>query len=171
VLEPLAGAEPALRSEAAGEVEALGTALVTLPGYARDPRIASRRGSNRVDIDDEHRWAQEPEEAITRLLAERLRSRAAATVLIEPWPRDFAPEARVEVDFDRLLRTPEGGVEAAGYIRLLSGNGREVLNVQPFRLARRSASVAPAAFFVAVSALVDDLARLALEALREGTPS
>ena len=150
---------------ASGVPRALGTAVVSLPGYARDPRIASRDGGIGVSLDDDDRWAEDPEEAITRALLASLRRHGAETVLIEPWPRGFEPEARVEVAFDRLLREPSGGAEASGRILLLSGDGRAVLGVLSFRLSRRAESSAPAAFFGAVAELVDEIARLAAEAL------
>ena len=152
-------------------LDAIGIAVVSLPGYARDARVASREAGNRIVVDDAHRWAEDPDEAITRALAERLRAHAGATVLIEPWPRNFAPDARVEVAFDRLLREPSGGVDAAGQIRLLSGDGRDVLDVRPFRLSRPAESSAPGDWFGAVARLVDDLARTAVDALRSEAPS
>ena len=152
-------------------LDRIGIAVVSLPGYARDARVASREAGNRIVVDDGHRWAEDPDEAITRALAERLRAHAGATVLIEPWPRNFVPDARVEVAFDRLLREPSGGVDAAGQIRLLSEDGRDVLDVRPFRLSRPAASSAPGDWFGAVARLVDDLARTAVDALRDETPS
>jgi len=168
VLEPAVGLPGTLPVRG---VDALGIATVTLPGYARDARIASRDAGNEISVDGEHRWAEEPEEAITRVLAERLRLHAGATVLVEPWPRNFEPAARVEISFDRLLREPSGGVDAAGQIRLLSGDGRDVFDVRPFRLSHPAASTAPGDWFGAVARLVDDLARMAVDALRDGPPS
>ena len=95
------------RAAAAEEVFGpLGTAVVTLPGYARDPRIASRDAGTGVSFDDDDRWAESPEEAITRVLVERLRHHGGDAVLLEPFPRGFEPAARVEIAFDRLLREP-----------------------------------------------------------------
>ena len=52
-------------------LDAIGIAVVSLPGYARDARMASREAGNRIVVDDAHRWAEDPDEAITRALAER----------------------------------------------------------------------------------------------------
>lgn len=167
VLEPVVSApETRAATEVPGiALDALGISLVTLPGYARDPRIASRDAGNEISVDDAHRWAEEPDEAITRVFADRLRHHAGATVLIEPWPRNFAPNARVELVFDRLLREPSGGVDAAGQIRLVSGDGRDVLDVRTFRLSRSVGSTAPGDWFRAVARLLDDLARMTVDTL------
>lgn len=143
----------------------LGISAVVLPGYADDERLASLTPSGSVSVDDRHRWAEEPEVAITRLLSARLRYHAGATVLIEPWPRDYRPFARVEVIFDRLLREPSGGVDMAGQILLLSGNGRSLLKALPFEVVHYSRSTDPSVFFVATAQGIDDIARMAIDAL------
>lgn len=151
--------------------DAIGTAIVTLPGYARDARIASRDAGIGVSLDDEHRWAEEPEEAITRVLLDSLRRHGGGSVLLEPFPRDFEPDARVEIDFDRLLRTAAGGAQASGRILLLSGDGRRLVDVLPFELERSAGSRSPTAFFLTLSRMIDELAQSALERLREGAPA
>lgn len=142
---------------------ALGISQVTVPGYASDSRIAMNRGDGQVVLLDSQRWAEEPEDAITRLLAERLRVRATATVLIEPWPRDYVPEARIEVVFDRLLGQLDGGAHLVGQIKLLSGNGRSLLQSVPFDLRVPGQSTDVADFFKAVALGVDRIARIAVE--------
>lgn len=164
VLEPIVGNTGALSAEG---IDALGVATVKLPGYARDTRIASRNDGNRLTLNDGHRWAEAPEGAITRVFAERLRLHAGATVLIEPYPRGYAPDARVEINFDRLLRESTGGVDMAGQIILLAGDGRGVLGVKPFRLLRSGESTERDAFMVAVSEAIDQLARLTVGTLVE----
>ena len=165
--------EPAARRAAAvtDTFDAIGTATVTLPGYARDARIASRDAGIGVSLDSEHRWAEEPEEAITRVLLDSLRRHGGGSVLLEPFPRDFEPDARVEIAFDRLLRTAAGGAQASGRILLLSGDGRRLVDVLPFELERSAESRSPSAFFLTLSGLIDELARSALERLRDGAPA
>jgi len=147
-------------------INAIGLAVVTLPGYATDPRIASRDAATRLTQDDNHRWAEAPEDAITRVLADRLRGATEANVLVEPWPRGFDPQARVEVVFDKLLRESTGGVEMAGQISVISGDGRRVLAVDTFQLVHYGDSTDPTAYFLATSAGINDIARLSTESMR-----
>lgn len=141
-------------------VSALGLAMVGLPGYATDQRIASRGSNSRVILDDDHEWADAPEEAITRVLAHRLQDIADADVLIEPWPRGYNPQARVEVVLDRLLREETGGAEMAGQIRIIAGDGRRVLAVTRFKFIHYATSREPSVFFAAVAAGLNDVARM-----------
>jgi uncharacterized lipoprotein YmbA len=149
------------------KVTAIGLAVVTLPGYVKDTRIASRDAKALLTLDDNHRWAESPDDAITRVLADRLRSTTEATVLVEPWPRGFDPQARVEVAFDKLLRDPTGGAEMAGQISVISGDGRRVLAVESFQLVHYASSRSPMAFFLATAAGINDVARMATAALRK----
>ena len=167
LLEPLQGEETTEGSTAGPSLEALGLIKVTLPGYASNPQISSINEDGTVSQDTDHRWAEEPANAISRLLAGRLRERADASVLIEPWPRDFRPMARVEVVFDRLLREPRGGADMAGQILLLSGDGRSLLRSVPFEFVLYGRDTARRVFFVAVAKGIDDIADMAVQALRE----
>jgi len=146
-------------------LEALGISQVVLPGYANDVRIAIRGDGKQVVLSDDRRWAEEPEEAITRLLAKRLAVRATATVLVEPWPRDFAPQVRVEVILERLLKEPDGGAHLVGSIQMLSSNGRKFLRAIPFNYKVAGGSTDTDEFFSAVASGVDAIARLTVEEL------
>lgn len=167
LLEPLQSDESAAAIASGPSLEALGMIRVTLPGYAVNAQIASVEADGTVSQDTAQRWAEEPANAISRLLAIRLRERADATVLVEPWPRDFRPLARIEVVFDRLLRERRGGVDMAGQILLLSGDGRTLLRSVPFEFVLYGRDTARRVFFVAVAKGIDDIAAMAVEALRE----
>lgn len=159
------GAEEQKRS--AMGLSSLGVVNVTLPGYASSTQIASLSENGTVSQEGDHHWAEEPAVAIARLLVSRLRKRADATVLSEPWPRDYQPAARVKIVFDRLLREPRGGADMSGQILLLSGNGRNLLKTIPFEFVIYGRDTSRRVFFVAVSQGVDDIARMAIEALQE----
>jgi len=166
LLEPQTSIDPVAESIVRNSaLEALGIAKVMLPGYAREPRIASLLSDGTVVQSDGHRWAQEPEDAISGLLAARLRFHAKSTVLIEPWPRDYKPDARIEVSFDKLLREPLGGAEMSGQIQIISGDGRRLIKAVPFRFVRYGRDIDNRVFFKAVAQGVDDIARLAIEQL------
>lgn len=166
LLEPHSALEPVVASaDVDSGISMLGISKVQVPGYASDAKIISLLADGSLHQNDNHRWAEEPEDAITRLLADRLRHHAKATVLIEPWPRDYVPDARIEVVFDRLLREPLGGAEMSGQIQMISGNGRALLRSVPFRFARYGRDTDNTVFFIAVSQGIDDIARLAIEQL------
>lgn len=168
LLEPFTDVDGVLdASSPQKSLGSLGISTVVLPGYANDVEIATLEADGTVLQEDRHRWAEEPSDAMTRVLAERLRKRALATVLIEPWPRDYDPRARVEVVFDRLLREPLGGVDMAGNIYLLSGDGRRLLKSLAFEFVRFGRDTDRRVFFVAVADGIDDIATMAVQAMLE----
>ncbi len=155
--------------ELPGALDSLGLATVALPGYVVDSSIVGRAAAEPMlgplDIDTGAQWSESPEAALTRTLAESLRLRSGASVLVEPLPRGFDPEARIEVVFDRLLRNASGGAEMAGQVQVIAGDGRELISVRGFELARPGADDSDASFFEALSIAIDDLARLILDAV------
>lgn len=156
---------PPIAVETKRQINAMGISTVVLPGYAGDDRIASLSADGTVSQENEHRWAEDPEVAITRLMSARLRYHAGGSVLIEPWPRDYKPFARVEVVFDRLLREPRGGVDMAGEILLLSSDGRRLLKAMPFEIVHYGRSSDHSFFFLSTAQAIDDIARMVVDAL------
>jgi uncharacterized lipoprotein YmbA len=147
-------------------IKSLGMSPVELPGYSSDAQIASLKNDGTVYQDDGNRWAEEPKEAITRLLSDRLRAHTEGTVLVEPWPSDYEPVARVEVSFDKLLRQPGGGAQMTGQILLLSSSGRKLLKAVPFNISHVGFDTDSRVFFIAVAKGIDDIARMAVEEIQ-----
>jgi len=147
-------------------IDAVALAEVTVPSYASDHRLASRDIQHRIVYDEQVKWADSPDEALTRVLANRLRYFLEANVIVEPWPRGYEPQARIEVQLDKLIREASGGAELSGQIRLISGDGKTMIGVRTFQFVRYANSRDPNAFFVAVSAGVNDISRMAADALR-----
>ena len=166
LLEPVHAKTDAAELAKKSGIEALGMSPVILPGYATSSKITGLRADGTVIQDDANQWAEEPEDAITRLLAERLRAHTESTVLVEPWPRDFEPSARVEVTFGKFLREPRGGAYMSGQILLLSADGRQLLKAMPFNLRHIGFDVDNRVFFRAVAKGVDDIARQAVEEIQ-----
>jgi len=147
-------------------IDAVALAVVSIPAYASDDRIASRDEQHQVVYDENAKWADSPDEAITRVLANRLRYFLEANVIVEPWPRGYEPQARIEVQLDKLIREATGGAELSGQIRIISGDGKKMIDVRTFQFVRYANTRDPNAFFMAVSAGVNDISRMASDALR-----
>ena len=146
-------------------VGALGFTQVVLPGYASDVRIASRAGDGLIVQLDRERWAEEPEDAISRLFSQRLRQYSDSPVLIEPWPRDYEPVARIELVFDQILRQSDGGAHASGHIQVLSGDGRRLVQTLPFDERVAGNSQDGSEFFKAMAVVIDGLATETIQSL------
>jgi len=166
LLEPVKADGKSVELSKVSGIKSLGMSPVELPGYATGAQIASLTFDGTILQDNDHRWAEEPADAITRLLSERLRAHAEATVLVEPWPRDYEPAARVEVTFDKLLRQPGGGAQMSGQILLLSASGRNLLKALPFNISHIGFDTNNRVFFTAVAKGIDDIARIAVEEIQ-----
>lgn len=147
-------------------ISGVALAEVVVPDYASDQRLASRDNQFQIQYDDTIKWADSPNEAITRVLANRLRYYLEANVIVEPWPRGYEPQARIEVQLDKLLREATGGAELSGQIRIISGDGKEMIDVRTFQFVRYASSLDPNAFFAAVAAGVNDISRMTTDVLR-----
>ncbi len=150
-------------------IDAVALAEVVVPAYASDQRIASRDERYQIKYDEKNKWADSPDEALTRVLANRLRYYLEASVIVEPWPRSYEPQVRIEVQFDKLLREATGGAEMSGQIRLISGDGKQMIDVRTFQFVRYANNLDPGAFYAAVAAGVNDISRMAAESLRKQT--
>lgn len=137
--------------------ERIGMEKVRLPAYAQSDRIASLRSDHIVVQDDDNRWAEPPEEALSRVLALSLGRQLGGDVVVEPFPRGFDPDLRVQIRFDRFLRNGEGASEIAGQVTLLSGDGRSVLDIERFDVVTGASDLRYAAYVEAVSLAVDTL--------------
>ncbi len=160
VLDPVNESVPPL-------LDAVALAEVMIPAYAADQRLASRDAQYQIVYDENVKWADSPEEALTRVLANRLRYYLEANVIVEPWPRGYEPQARIEVQLDKILREATGGAEMSGQIRLISGDGKAMIGVRTFQFVRYANSRDPNAFFAAAAAGVNDISRMATDALRD----
>ena len=162
--------EPAFVPSAAtneAQLSYIGLITVSVPDYVKETSIAYRGEGPRLRVDENGQWAEAPEGALTRILAESLRMRSGAEVLIEPLPRGFEPDVRVEVDFSTLLAEASGGADMAGQVRLISGDGRSLMSVQSFRMLQRAPGGGREGFFYAVSIGVDELSRMIVDSLTE----
>jgi len=163
LLEPVVDSQ---QSRTPTEAQDIGLAVVKVPGYANSKSVASRRSGNRIVVDDRNQWAEDPDAAITRVLANRMRAYSGGNVIVEPWPRGFEPQARVEFEFDKLLRDENGGAEVSGQLRVISGDGREVIAVKNFQVLHEAGGKGMKDFFKALSLAINDITRLAIYSLQ-----
>ncbi|MCG8441346.1 MAG: PqiC family protein [Caulobacterales bacterium] len=161
----LSAPTPAETAAPEGRYAVVGLAELTLPAYGRGEKIVSQGEGEQLLRDDDHRWAEPPEEALTRAVSRALRSRIAASVVAEPFPRGLDPDLRVLIRFDRFLRAADGRSEMAGQFVLMSGDGRAVRRIEAFDIAMAGRGEGYSAYVDAVSRSVDELtARIAAAA-------
>ena len=132
-------------------------AEVALPDYARSNLLASADGPNRITLDDNHRWASAPSETLTHALATYLEQSLAATVLIQPHPRRFAPDVTVDVSLERFHRSASGSANLGGRV-VVTGAGLTDVGVVRFAIDAPTAGADYADYVVSVQAALKRLA-------------
>ncbi|MEL6365543.1 MAG: PqiC family protein [Pseudomonadota bacterium] len=110
----------------------VGVARVALPAYASDARIARRSEGGRLILDDDHRWAEPPEDSLTRVLSSQIARELGGLSVSEPFPRGFKLDIRVASTFDQFLLTENGEAVMTGTISYITGDGRRTLKIEPF---------------------------------------
>ena len=97
---------------------------VSLPEYAAADTIAIQGANGVVVADDDIRWADLPERAVSLELTRHLTRLSGAQVASEPWPFESYPDATVEVRFETLLAGADGVFRGSGQYFVSSEDGR-----------------------------------------------
>ena len=99
----------------------LGLRRLDLASYLSVPSILLRRGDNKLDVSEFHRWGEELEEGINRVVASHLRnSPPVAAVDVAPWQPRAAHDYLVQLHVMRF----EGEADSAstqGHVHVRAG--------------------------------------------------
>jgi len=118
--------------DAAEDPLLIGVGSVSLPSYANDVRIARKSEDGRIVLDDDHRWAEAPQNSIHRVFAAELGRRAGALVIAEPFPRGLDLDLRVSVTIENFIQTADDKAEMSGILAYQSGDGRSTVHIERF---------------------------------------
>lgn len=132
-------------------------AEVRLPSYARDQKITSLDGQNRVIKDGNHRWASPPEEAVTSKLAVALEAETSARVLVRPIPSGLVSDYTLTVTLDDLLRGEAGEAIVGGQYIIVGDDS--VAYVERFTFTIQAGGRTYAGFMRGVSAALEKLSQ------------
>jgi uncharacterized lipoprotein YmbA len=89
-----------------GNVEqsiAVGVGPVAFPGYLDRPQIVTRRGQNRLNISEFHRWGDSLLKDFSRVMAKNVSILLSTNrVTVYPWPDDFSPDYQIRLDIEQF---------------------------------------------------------------------
>lgn len=125
---------------------------VTLPEYLDRSQIVTRSSDMKLDLADNHRWAEPLEENFTRVLAENLYGLVGTGKIVIFPAREYAPiKYRITVDVTRFDMSDQGEVLLIANWSVYDGNNKGLLKSQrkQYRLDIGSA----AGYFEIVSAM------------------
>lgn len=154
---------PARGGDAAARVAVRTVELrdVSLPGHASGTAILVREAEGALRPLGDAEWADDPERAVTGILAQLLDERSSATVAAEPWPLRDGPSARLDVRIDKMLATMSGVFEITGQAAVSAVDGRPRERVERFAVSVPVAEFSPSAVTAAqgraLAVLADDL--------------
>ncbi len=142
----------------ASDAAEVGLRELALPLYARRPQMAVATESGALLVSDDHRWAEEPARAATRLVARALAARRGAPVYADPWPQGARPEIVATVEVDRFVGALGGEIALEGQITLARLAARNRAETATFSIRAPVAGQDHAALAAAYGAALDELA-------------
>lgn len=143
----------------------IGLRELALPLYARRAQIASVGPDGAISLSDDHRWADDPPRAVSRVVARTLTVLTSWSVIIEPWPVGLEPDVRVDIEVDYFAGTLGGELRLSGQYRIIRKNGPSPVT-KTFSVTERSADESYAALVDSHTRALEALARrISLELL------
>jgi uncharacterized lipoprotein YmbA len=134
----------------------IGIGPVLLPKYADRLNIVTTGGPQRVEMTEQHLWAEPPVEAMTRVLAENLSALLATDrVHVQPWPQG-AVDYRIGVNVLRLTGKLGGQAEVQALWTVEAGD--KIVVARRTNL-QRPAGESYETYVAALSGMFADLSR------------
>jgi uncharacterized lipoprotein YmbA len=107
---------------------------VSLPTYAAAEEIPVQGADGVIRASAAGLWADDPERAMTLVLARQLNAMTTAVVAPEPWPLDGVPDVAIDIRVEQMLATNTGMLRLSG-LYFIGGAGIEVApNVRTFEI-------------------------------------
>lgn len=157
---------PEATTETRVRVASIEVITVSLPAYAAAAAIVVEDASGALRPVAKSLWADDPPRGVTAALARSLDVKSTATVAVEPWPLNDAPEVRLEVRVDEMLARADGSFVMNGQFALSSQTGAVRDRLQRFAIVVPLADPAPASVAAAAGKAIDWLADQILAQLK-----
>jgi uncharacterized lipoprotein YmbA len=111
ILTPLAGqAEPGAKTAPASSTQmAIGVGPIDFPDYLRRQQVVTRSSPNKLELSEEHRWAEPLDRNFTRVLCENL-AQLPDVQRVEkyPWSHKNPVDYQVAIDVQRFETSADG---------------------------------------------------------------
>ncbi len=127
VLSPLSGSAQG-GTPASDQCVSIGIGPIQTPDYLDRPQIVTYVTPNEIKLAEFERWAEPFKDSFMRVLAQNLSSLICTKeISFFPWRREIPMDYRVEMKVIRFDGNPGGKVILETWWRLLSGDGKTLL--------------------------------------------
>jgi hypothetical protein len=145
----------------------VGVGPITLPGYLKRTRMATRQSDSELKYLETARWAQPLEESLNYAMVGNLSTLLwSDEVVFHPWYTTLRPDYSVEVDIARFERQSDGAATLAARWTVRDADGAR-LAAETFDRILPADSASIAATVQAQSELVAAMSRAIADALRK----
>jgi len=145
----------------------IGLGPITLPQYLHRPQMVTRTGEYQMTMSEVHRWAEDLEAGIARVMREDLqRVTGANQVLSYPWLASRTVRYAIEVDILRFEGNAAGAVQLWAAWRIRDVATREVVVAEESRITQQAGGAARSEIVSAQSNAIVALSRAVAAALR-----
>jgi len=146
---------------------AIGIGPVRFPEFLDRPQVVSRSGTNRLVLDEFHRWGGSLEDDFLRVLGENLgQLLGTSRILVEPAEARFPVDFRVVADVLSFEGTAGGDAVLKVRWGVLNPYMDQALVVRESSYRHRAASADPEAMIAALSKTLASFSRDVAEQLR-----
>ncbi len=145
----------------------IGIGPVEIPDYLDQAQIVTRVTPNEMKLAEFDRWAESLKDNITRVLAKNLSNLLCIKeISFFPWRREIAKDYRIEVKVIRFDGSPGGQVVLEAWWRLLSGDGKTLLQSKRSNFSEPAAGRDYKSLVSAQSRTLAELSREIAEAIK-----
>ena len=167
LLSPLDTPRAEMKPSADERCFSIGIGPVRIPEYLNQPKIVTRGSANQLKLAEFDRWSEGLNGNISRVLAENLSALLCTkAITIFPWRGGIPLDCRIELDVQRFDGTLGGDVSLEAWWRLLSGDGKTLLQSKQTILSEPSGSGDYESLVRAHSRALEKLSREVAEAIK-----
>ena len=166
-LTPLTGMSEAEKTPEKRDAFAVGIGPVEIPKINDRPQIVTRKGHNKINVDEFHRWGGSLYEDFLRVLTVNLSALLQTNLVASyPWEEYFVPNYRIFMKVHQFDGKLDEFVVLDVTWTITSRRAQEILLVRKSRIKAPVQGIGYEAFVLAKSRILTDFSRLLAQEIK-----